>query len=66
MFFMTYQSIDIIYENIYFKDIINSIQLYFGFLDDLINLGLVSLGSLSNLNDFYLGKQRVFLFQIHH
>ena len=42
-----------------YKGIIDSIQFYFDFLDDLMNLGLVSPDSLNNLNDFYMGKLRI-------
>ena len=38
------------------KGILDSIQLYFDFLDDLMDLGFISSDSLNNLNDFYMGK----------
>ena len=38
------------------KAIIDSIRLYFDFIDDLLDLGFVSHDSLNNLNDFYMGK----------
>ena len=38
------------------KDILESIQLYFDFINDLINLGLISSESLNSLTDFYTGK----------
>ena len=42
----------------FLKAIIDSIRLYFDFIDDLLDLGLVSHDSLNNLNDFYMGKYR--------
>ena len=38
------------------KDIIDSIQLYFDFINDLVDLGFVYLENLNNLNDFYIGE----------
>ena len=46
----------LIYDSI--KGIIDSIQTYFDFLDDLIDLGFVSPDSLNNINDFYMGNLR--------
>jgi len=40
----------------FMKAIIDSIRLYFDFIDDLLDLGFVSHDSLNNLNDFYMGK----------
>ena len=37
------------------KGILDSIQMYFDFLEDLMDLGFISPDSLNNLNDFYMG-----------
>ena len=46
--------VDLDYDSV--KGILDSIQMYFDFLDDLMDLGFVSPDSLNNLNDFYMGK----------
>ena len=45
---------DVDYDSV--KGILESIQMYFDFLDDLMDLGFVSPDSLNNLNDFYIGN----------
>ena len=45
---------DVDYDSV--KGILQSIQMYFDFLDDLMDLGFVSPDSLNNLNDFYIGN----------
>lgn len=44
------------------KDIIDSIKLYFDFINDLVDLGFVSLDNLNNLNDFYIGELVTYIY----